>query len=125
MLNGLLITLSHSNMGLLRFMGENEPGNLLRGIIVHPDAHISRSWYRNRKVICAVHWVIVSDVIIYFYKASDIDAPENSYVRSAGIIRIIHLLLVKHLSMEKKISLMRVMHQNFSMLGLAGSFHNP
>jgi hypothetical protein len=80
-------------MGLLRFMGENEPGNLLRGIIVHPDAHISRSWYRNRKVICAVHWVIVSDVIIYFYKASDIDAPENSYVRSADIIRIIHPII--------------------------------
>ena len=51
-LNGTLITLSHSNMGLLRRMEENEPDNLLREIVVHPDGHISGSWYRNRKVIC-------------------------------------------------------------------------
>ncbi|MBQ7773762.1 MAG: radical SAM protein [Bacteroidales bacterium] len=51
-LNGILITLSHSNMGLLRRMEENEPDNLLREIVVHPDGHISGSWYRNRKVIC-------------------------------------------------------------------------
>jgi len=52
-LNGILITLSHSNMGLLRRMEETEPDNLLREIVVHPDGHISGSWYRNRKVICA------------------------------------------------------------------------
>lgn len=52
-LNGTLITLSHSNMGLLRRMEENEPDNLLREIVVHPDGHISGSWYRNRKVICS------------------------------------------------------------------------
>ena len=35
-LNDTLITLSHSNMGLLRRMEENEPDNLLREIVVHP-----------------------------------------------------------------------------------------
>lgn len=48
-----LITISHSNMGLLRRMEENEPDNLLREIVVHPDGHISGSWYRNRKEICS------------------------------------------------------------------------
>lgn len=52
-LNGTLITLSHSNMGLLRRMEENEPDNLLREIVAHPDGHISGSWYRSRKVICS------------------------------------------------------------------------
>lgn len=53
-LNGVLITLSHSNMGLLRRMEETEPDNLLREIVVHPDGLISGSWYRNRKIICGV-----------------------------------------------------------------------
>ena len=50
-LNGALITLSHSNMGLLRDMEESEPDNILREIIVHPDGLISGSWYRNKKII--------------------------------------------------------------------------
>lgn len=50
-LNGALITLSHSNMGLLRHMEEIEPDNILREIVVHPDGHISGSWYRNKKII--------------------------------------------------------------------------
>ena len=52
-LNDTLITLSHSNMGLLRRMEENEPDTLLREIVVHPDGHISGSWYRSSKVICS------------------------------------------------------------------------
>lgn len=50
-LDGALITLSHSNMGLLKQMEETEPDNLLREIVVHPDGLISGSWYRNRKII--------------------------------------------------------------------------
>lgn len=50
-LDGALITLSHSNMGLLKRMEETEPDNLLREIVVHPDGLISGSWYRNRKII--------------------------------------------------------------------------
>ena len=52
-LNDTLITLSHSNMGLLRRMEENEPDNLLREIVVHSDGHVSGSWYRSSKVICS------------------------------------------------------------------------
>lgn len=50
-LNGSFITLSHSNMGLLKSMEANEPDNLLREIVVHPDGLISGSWYRDKKII--------------------------------------------------------------------------
>jgi hypothetical protein len=49
--NGALITLSHSNLRVMRRMEGNEPGNQLREIVIHTDGHIFGSRYRDRKVI--------------------------------------------------------------------------
>ena len=50
-LNGKRITISFSDMALLKRLEQSEPDNLLREIIVHPDGLISGSWYRDKKVI--------------------------------------------------------------------------
>lgn len=48
---GLNITLSHSNMKLLKDLEGTEDNKILREIVVHPDGLISGSWYRNKKII--------------------------------------------------------------------------
>ena len=47
----LPITISHSNMKLLRKLEQTENDKILREIIIHPDGLISGSWYRDKKVI--------------------------------------------------------------------------
>ena len=46
-----LITISFSDMALLKKFESREPDNLLREIIIHPDGLVSGSWYRDRKII--------------------------------------------------------------------------
>jgi organic radical activating enzyme len=50
-LDGNLITISFSDMALLKKLESREPDNLLREIIIHPDGLVSGSWYRDRKII--------------------------------------------------------------------------
>ena len=50
-LNGNMITLSHSNMALLKKLEQQEDDSVLREIIVHPDGLVSGSWYRDKKII--------------------------------------------------------------------------
>jgi organic radical activating enzyme len=46
-----LITISFSDMALLKKLESREPDNLLREIIIHPDGLVSGSWYRDRKIL--------------------------------------------------------------------------
>ena len=45
------ITISFSDMALLKNLESREPDNLLREIIIHPDGLVSGSWYRDKKIL--------------------------------------------------------------------------
>ena len=50
-LDGNRITISFSDMALLKNLESREPDNLLREIIIHPDGLVSGSWYRDKKIL--------------------------------------------------------------------------
>ena len=50
--NGINITFSYSNMDMLSKVEQNEPDNVCREFIIHPNGVISGSWDFNNKVIC-------------------------------------------------------------------------
>lgn len=50
-LDGVMITISFSDMALLKNLERREPNNLLREIIIHPDGLVSGSWYRDKKIL--------------------------------------------------------------------------